>query len=74
MNKIAVWICPLRGRSSLAARQPVLSVSGGSKIYGGVHAIEGVDFDLYSGEVHALVGENGAGNRRCARPSPAQSG
>ena len=38
-----------------------MSVSKGSKIYGGVHAIEGVDFDLYPGEVHALVGENGAG-------------
>jgi ABC-type sugar transport system ATPase subunit len=43
------------------AREPVLRISGGSKIYGGVHAIEGVDFDLYPGEVHALVGENGAG-------------
>jgi ABC-type sugar transport system ATPase subunit len=42
-------------------RQPVLRVVKGSKIYGGVHAIEGVNFDLYSGEVHALVGENGAG-------------
>jgi ABC-type sugar transport system ATPase subunit len=42
-------------------REPVLTVSKGSKIYGGVHAIEGVDFDLYPGEVHALVGENGAG-------------
>jgi ABC-type sugar transport system ATPase subunit len=43
------------------AREPVLRISNGSKIYGGVHAIEGVDFDLYPGEVHALVGENGAG-------------
>src|SRR5208283_474073 len=41
--------------------EPVLSVSKGSKVYGGVHAIEEVDFDLYAGEVHALVGENGAG-------------
>ncbi|MCC8961232.1 sugar ABC transporter ATP-binding protein [Bradyrhizobium sp. Pear76] len=44
-----------------AAREPVLLISNGSKIYGGVHAIEGVNFDLYPGEVHALVGENGAG-------------
>ena len=42
-------------------REPVLQITNGSKIYGGVHAIEGVDFDLYPGEVHALVGENGAG-------------
>jgi ABC-type sugar transport system ATPase subunit len=46
---------------SQSLREPVLSVSNGSKIYGGVHAIESVDFDLYPGEVHALVGENGAG-------------
>ncbi|WP_342722926.1 sugar ABC transporter ATP-binding protein [Bradyrhizobium sp. B097] len=44
-----------------APREPVLQISNGSKIYGGVHAIEGVNFDLYPGEVHALVGENGAG-------------
>jgi ABC-type sugar transport system ATPase subunit len=44
-----------------AGREPVLKVVNGSKIYGGVHAIEGVNFDLFSGEVHALVGENGAG-------------
>src|ERR1017187_6703429 len=43
------------------SREPVLRITTGSKIYGGAHAIEGVDFDLYSGEVHALVGENGAG-------------
>src|ERR1700740_336938 len=41
--------------------EPVLRIVNGSKIYGGVHAIENVNFDLYAGEVHALVGENGAG-------------
>src|SRR5215471_2060079 len=44
-----------------AAAQPVLQVMGGAKTYGGVHAIEGINFDLFAGEVHALVGENGAG-------------
>jgi ABC-type sugar transport system ATPase subunit len=39
----------------------ILRVEGVSKRYGGVHALEKVDFDLRYGEVHALVGENGAG-------------
>ena len=61
MNKIAVLEPSSAVVTPPASRQPVLSVSAGSKIYGGVHAIEAVDFDLYAGEVHALVGENGAG-------------
>jgi ABC-type sugar transport system ATPase subunit len=32
-----------------------------TKTYPGVNALRGLDLDVYSGEVHALVGENGAG-------------
>jgi len=39
----------------------LLSLAGISKRFGGVHALRGVDFDVRAGEVHALVGENGAG-------------
>ena len=39
----------------------VLELIGVSKRFGGVVALNGVDFDLRRGEVHGLVGENGAG-------------
>ena len=39
----------------------ILKVEGVSKRFGGVQALNDVNFDLEYGEVHALVGENGAG-------------
>ena len=40
---------------------PVLQLKGIHKIFPSVHALKGVDFNLYAGEIHALLGENGAG-------------
>ncbi len=40
---------------------PLLELRNVDKRFGGVHALKGIDFELWSGEVHALVGENGAG-------------
>ncbi|MFI0846897.1 sugar ABC transporter ATP-binding protein [Mesorhizobium sp. IMUNJ 23232] len=40
---------------------PILEMVGVSKAFGGVHALRDVDFDLAPGEIHGLVGENGAG-------------
>src|SRR3954462_10852055 len=40
---------------------PVLRASGISKRFAGVSVLEDVSFDLRSGEVHTLLGENGAG-------------
>jgi len=44
----------------MAATQ-LLSLSGVSKEFPGVKALNNVHFDLGEGEVHAIVGENGAG-------------
>ncbi len=45
----------------MAERTPVLVASNISKSFGGVHALEDVQFEAAPGEVHALLGENGAG-------------
>ncbi len=40
---------------------PILEMTGITKSFTGVRALEAVDFRLRPGEVHALLGENGAG-------------
>src|SRR4051812_18605849 len=39
----------------------LVQASDVSKAFAGVRALKSVSFDLRAGEVHALVGENGAG-------------
>jgi ribose transport system ATP-binding protein len=45
----------------LMATTQLLSLTGVSKEFPGVKALNNVRFDLNEGEVHAIVGENGAG-------------
>jgi len=40
---------------------PVLQLTGITKSFGGVHALNDVTLEVTGGEVHALLGENGAG-------------
>jgi fructose transport system ATP-binding protein len=44
-----------------AVGQPVLAASGLVKSYGRVEALRGSDFELFPGEILAVIGDNGAG-------------
>ncbi len=44
-----------------------LRVRGLSKQFGGAHALRDVDIDIHAGEVHGLVGANGAGKSTMIR-------
>jgi D-xylose transport system ATP-binding protein len=44
-----------------AGTRPLLKLKGVSKSFGAVRALTNVDFEVYPGEVVALVGDNGAG-------------
>ncbi|MFH8761393.1 sugar ABC transporter ATP-binding protein [Streptomyces althioticus] len=45
----------------MAPEAPLLSMSGITKSFPGVRALDGVDLDVQAGEVHCLLGQNGAG-------------
>jgi ABC-type sugar transport system ATPase subunit len=49
------------GAASVSEAPAIFRLQNVTKHFGGVTAVEDVDFDLRTGEVHALVGENGAG-------------
>jgi rhamnose transport system ATP-binding protein len=43
------------------SQEPILKLTNIYKAFGGVQALAGANLDLRPGEIHALVGENGAG-------------
>jgi len=46
---------------AVATRAPILELRNISKRFGAVQALDGVNFEVFPGEVVALVGDNGAG-------------
>jgi len=46
---------------SSTVAEPVLTLTGITKTFPGVCALDNVDFELRPGEVHGICGENGAG-------------
>jgi len=49
------------GTAATSGEPPVVEMSGITIAFGGVPALSDVDLRLFPGEVHALMGENGAG-------------
>ncbi len=46
---------------------PLLQVRGLTVSYGGIHAVKGIDFDIFPGEQVTLIGANGAGKTSSLR-------
>jgi ABC-type branched-subunit amino acid transport system ATPase component len=40
---------------------PLLACRGITKVFGGLRAVDGIDFELHEGEIRGLVGPNGSG-------------
>jgi branched-chain amino acid transport system ATP-binding protein len=47
--------------ASLPAGQPLLGISGVSKRFGGIVALDGISFDVEQGQICGLIGPNGSG-------------
>ena len=51
----------VRSQTLQNKEQPLLTLRGITRAFPGVVANDHIDLDIYAGEIHALLGENGAG-------------
>ena len=51
----------------VTSTEPILELRGVNKSFGVVHVLHDIDFQVYPGEVTALVGDNGAGKSTLIR-------
>lgn len=61
MAQAAVSPDPRSQANVSGSDQPLLSIRGLSKKFGGVAAVDGVDLDVWPGQVVGLIGPNGSG-------------
>ena len=45
----------------MADSTPILEIRDLRKFFGGVHALDGVDMEVYDGEILGIIGPNGSG-------------
>jgi lipooligosaccharide transport system ATP-binding protein len=55
------------GSTTVAEREPLIVASNLVKRYGELTAVDGIDFEVYTGEVFGLLGPNGAGKSSTMR-------
>ena len=51
----------VQGDLSVGLGQPLLTIEGLGKSFGGLRAVHGVDLTVHAGDRHAIIGPNGAG-------------
>ena len=57
----------MAGNVETSNRTPLMSARGISKQFAGIEVLHDVDLDLHNNEIHALLGENGAGKSTFAK-------